>query len=397
MKNQNKTATTMKESTTPKAETVTTEEKPIPAMPAAPRYTVQTVTIAQLENLVKALPPMQTVRGSVWPAERAEKLVDDYLAGLFIPLLVLGGVKMDDKGRIPEKARLLLLDGQQRALALLAAYHAGKIDGAAPVNVAVDVGRTAEECFSVLNSGVKVPLALVRAQGYTSTTRAAVLSIAATIKATPGLGWTKTQTGNSQYVSLSAMALAICAGWADPESSAARCAAWLEANGDKVTPEVIDHTTAAVNAIMAAFGIINGEGVKGPIRAASTNIRRVNTWGTIVGYVTSQKDTADYPAAALRSLRALGDSVAKNHKSNVDGEGERCMMDYLTGGSNGGMKDYKARLQLLRDMCEYIGTPAYKAAVKAAEAKEKAGAVSEKKQTAAEIGAGAALAQSMKV
>lgn len=375
------------ENTTTKAPAITGEKKAPAAMPEKARYAIVTVTLRDLAAIVDNLPPMQTVRGSVWPADRQEKLVADYLAGLYVPPITLGGVKPNADGAIPAGAKLLLLDGQQRVLALLAAARAGLVSWDATISAAVDMGRTAEECFTALNIGVAVPKALVRAQGYKPIAREGVLRIAATIKEA-GLGWTATQCRNSQHVSHAAAATAICAGWDVPESSAARVAAWIDASG-KVNAAAIAKAERVVNAVLVAYADYTAKATKAKARGADSIIRTTAKWQTIVGYVASVP-AGQYAAAADDAIYCYNDDAAVSH-APTDDEGHavgKSLADIAGGGSSGGPAEYADRLRAMRGAIAWYHSPAYAPATAVVTAAPDAAVAQAEQVLAAAVAAG---------
>lgn len=342
------TATEKKNTTAPATENVATAPVKAPAITGKIKgagYTVQTVTIKELADMLEHLPPVQSVRGSVWPEDTAAALVNAVKAGMYVPPVVLGG-----------KDKLGLQDGQQRARALVAAYRAGVLDGASTILVAVDVVRTAEECFKALNLGVPVSKSLTAAMSYPADVKAAVLSIA-DMPLLADANWTKTQTTKTARAAAAASAVAIWAGWASPESSETKTNAWLLDNAAAITHETLDKCKEGMERLQAAamryyHGLKDkpeGLTVKA-CRNVCNVIRRRGTWLSIVGAVAAGLDPVEV-LGVIGERRDLLDVAVTI--PNPDRKGATLSMswaDTLGAGSSGGTKEYAERVDIMREL-----------------------------------------------
>lgn len=122
-------------------------------------YEISMSKASTVAEAMKSLPVFQTVRGSnQWNAEKREQLINDLIAGKYIPPIAYGYVTDEDGNK-----SLAIMDGQQRGNAIREAVENGKLSPETEVLIAIDKARDGAELFRVLNIGVPVGSALVTA------------------------------------------------------------------------------------------------------------------------------------------------------------------------------------------------------------------------------------------
>lgn len=359
-------------------------DKTAPATPTAPQIIsightqVRTITTRQLADLAPHLPPLQAVRGSVWPLSVTLALIDDIKAGLYVPPIVIAGNK-DDKNTS---------DGQQRYKAILRGLKPtldddgniiapATLTGDEVVLLALDAGRTFEQSFERLNIGVPVTKALVTATKYPAVVRDAVVDIA-THPYFDLLAFGTLQTARTARMDYATSAFAICAGWAKPESSIGATTAWLMS---QTTPSTITdkdnkqttnpprmtaddvvkykaQTVAVLDALAAEMApIADGAKVKGKggkaQRTMLANARKKNTFVPMVSAV----DGGDNAAEVIRLACDVGEAMPSvdvtqmvydaKRKRNVP---ETTVMRWIVGaGSSGSADDTREKIAVLRN------------------------------------------------
>lgn len=321
----------------------TTMKKAAPAPLCYGRYQIKLVTVDSLANAAPNIPAAQAVRGSVWTAETSEKLVKDIKAGLYVPPLVLAGAGDES---------IDLSDGQQRLKAILAAYGKGNLPGDTCIPVAIDAGRTFAESFAALNQGVPVGKALTAAMGYKdSGTRDAIIRLAAH-PLFSSIKWTTTQVQRTSRAEYASSTLAICAGWASPESSTRACNAWLADNAAAITPDVVmlaEDTLTAINAALAPYvANIKGKDADGKrARRIMADMKKKGTYMTVVAVgIESGLPMADIIAALDRDDLLTPVTVEEVNRAT----GRRRKVTYkweVGGGTSGANSDYIGRCKVL--------------------------------------------------
>lgn len=348
MKKENKTTTTATAAHKP----IKTPPNPIKGEMTGAGWNLRTVTVAELSTMVDNLPPIQLVRGSVWPDTVSEGLINDLSRGAYVPPIVLGGLDAPT-----------IQDGQQRSKAITAAYKAGKLSGNCPVLVAVDTMRTAEECFRALNLGVPVSKTLVAVCGYNNNTRQAILDLAGS-PVLDGAKWTGTQMTRTAKAAHAAGALAIMAGWGAPESNERRCNEWLMEAGDIITAEDVERTAAAMKALSAAvepyYATLAGSKTQGvtvkAAKALSTAIRRRGYWLTMWGAIAAGENPENVVGVFGRRASLLDTKVdVPTGKRTTK---KMSYKDYTGGGTSGSNTEYADKVHILRELCKlYAAAP----------------------------------------
>ena len=309
-------------------------------------WTVRPVTVKQLETLLSNLPPVQRVRGSVWPSDVAEGLVSAVREGLYVPPVVV----VADGGNIEEAA---LVDGQQRSLSLVAAMKAGTLTGNESILLAMETGRSVEDAFAALNIGVPVGGALVAAMGIGGATGEALVKLAAhsyfnTVK------WSGIQGKRTERAAFAASVLAIFAGWSAPCSSAKDTAAWLRNNTDLITPQVIADAAAFLDGMDAATAPhVTAAAVKGKAGAAArsllSKLRRKNLFMTVTAAAAEGASPAACVAVMSRYDELLdGQEVTYTIKTPKGREVKRTAKWAVGAGSSGSNSEFNERLVVFR-------------------------------------------------
>lgn len=309
-------------------------------------WTLRPVTVRQLETLLSNLPPVQRVRGSVWPSDVAEGLVSAVKEGLYVPPVVV----VADGGNVDEAA---LVDGQQRSLSLVAAMKSGALTGEESVLLAMETGRTVEDAFAALNIGVPVGGALVAAMGIGGATGEALVKLAAH-PYFDSVKWSGVQGKRTERAAFAAAVLAIFAGWSTPCSSAKDTAAWLRDNTDLITPQVVADATAYLDALSAATAAhVTASAAKGkagaPARSMLAKLRRKNLFMTVTAAAAEGASAAACVAVMSRYDELLdGQEVAYTVKTPKGREVKRTAAWTIGAGSSGSNAEYVQRLIVFR-------------------------------------------------
>lgn len=322
---------------------MSTVKKVAPAPLAYGRYQIKLVSIESLAAAAPNIPAAQAVRGSVWTAETSSKLVEDLKAGLYVPPLVLAGAGDES---------IDLSDGQQRLKAILTAHAKGNLPGDICIPVAIDAGRTFAESFAALNQGVPVGKALTAAMGYKdNNTREAIIRLAAH-PLFNSIRWTTVQVQRTSRAEFASSTLAICAGWASPESSTKACNAWIADNAAAITPDVVtlaeDTLTAIDKAIAPYVANIKGKDADGKrARRIMADMKKKGTFMTVVAVaIESGLPVPDIIAALDRDDLLTPVTVEEVNKAT----GRRRKVTYkweVGGGTSGANSDYIGRCKVL--------------------------------------------------
>ena len=270
-------------------------------------YEISMSKAATVAEGMKSLPVFQTVRGAnQWNAEKREQLINDLIAGKYIPPIAYGYVTDEDGNKT-----LAIMDGQQRGNAIREAVENGKLSPDAEVLISIDKARDGAELFRVLNIGVPVGSALVTAVSLEGIAGQALLAVAEH-RALDLVPWSAIQTGRTERAAFAATLLAIAAGWAMPESSTKACEAWLKEHAAEVDGDGKAAALAMADRIAAALqpyaDTVGGEDKKRAkiARKVLGGVRKKNNWLTLCQLV---KD--DYSAEDAVSLFADGEVWAK--------------------------------------------------------------------------------------
>lgn len=308
-------------------------------------YEISMSKAATVAEGMKSLPVFQTVRGAnQWNAEKREQLINDLIAGKYIPPIAYGYVTDEDGNKT-----LAIMDGQQRGNAIREAVENGKLDPETEVLISIDKARDGAELFRVLNIGVPVGSALVTAVSLEGVAGQALLAVAEH-KALDLVPWSAIQTGRTERAAFAATLIAIAAGWAMPESSTKACEAWLKEHAAEVDGEGKAAALAMADRIAAALApyadTVAGEDKKRAkvARKVLGGVRKKNNWLTLCQLVND-----DYSAEDAVALFADGEVWTKGgryYPTAVQG-GKRLKTATtipMGGGSSGNAVDTAKRL-----------------------------------------------------
>lgn len=316
------------------------------AMISGKSWTVRPVTIRQLETLLSNLPPVQRVRGSVWPSDVAEGLVSAVKEGLYVPPVVV----VADGGNIDEAA---LVDGQQRSLSLVSAMKAGTLTGDESILLAMETGRTVEDAFSALNIGVPVGSALVSAMGIGGEVGEALVRLAAH-PYFDSVKWSGIQGKRTERAAFAASVLAIFSGWSAPCSSAKDTADYIRNNTDLITAQAVEDSVRYLDDLAAAVRPhIEASAVKGkngaPARALLAKLRRKNLFMTVTAAAAEGASAAACVAVMSRYDELLdGQEVTYTVKTPKGREVKRTATWAVGAGSSGSNSEFNERLVVFR-------------------------------------------------
>ena len=261
-------------------------------------FTIEINSAETVAAAMDSLPIYQSIRGAdQWPQEKRDALVKDILAGLYVPPIVFA-IEID-----PEtgEKRLIIIDGQQRGRSIRDAVNNGTMPKDTPIVTAVDMGRTGEDAFRVLNIGCPVGSALVTAVSLDGTAGKALLACAEH-NALGLIPWSAIQNGRTEKAAFAASALAIAAGWSFVESSTKATEKWLKDNAEAVDDDAKAKALAVLDRIAAALVVLD-------------DIAQDGTRGVDGAEVFADEKTAAKvaKARAKAARRALGTVRKKNN------------------------------------------------------------------------------------
>ena len=311
----------------------------------ADNYIIKTVSVADYCASNINFPPLQLVRGSVWKEDTARTLVEDIKAGRYVPPIVVAG---DDD------LELSISDGQQRTLAIQHAYTNGDLTGDETILIAIDAGRSFQDSFNRLNVGVPVGAGLVMASSYDTDTSANVVSLASH-KLFTSYKWTSTQVQRAAKADFSSAALAICAGWSNPESSNKAVGKFLESHPcteeDKVKAE--DFLDSLSDALRPYFADEKLKGDAGKIaRKVLAQLRKKSLFMTACGLWLQGGNLETYCRLVI-SDKLLGEIVT--YTATINGKARKMRARWTVGGgSSGSASEYKERLIFADIQCRKL-------------------------------------------